>query len=100
LHRPRPWHYAVHNLEAMVSLANLGARAGVDLWHYEAPDGRSIAKAIAWLVPFALGTTPWPAASSARMKAPGAAGLTDACMPALPAGASPCWPCRQTRRRP
>ncbi len=59
LQRTKSWHYAVYNLQAFVALANLGDRAGVDLWHYQTPDGRSIRKAIAWLVPFALGQKPW-----------------------------------------
>jgi hypothetical protein len=59
LQRTRPWHYAAYNLQAMVLLARLGERAGVDLWHYQTPDGRSIRKAIGWLLPFALGTTAW-----------------------------------------
>jgi len=59
LHRTRPWHYATYNLQAMVLLANLGERIGVDLWRYQTPDGRSIRKAIAWLLPFAVGKTSW-----------------------------------------
>lgn len=60
LRRTRAWHYATYNLEAMTALANLGERAGVDLWRYQTPDGRSLRKAIAWLLPFALGSKPWP----------------------------------------
>jgi hypothetical protein len=74
LGRTRPWHYAVYNLQAMVLLAGLADRVGVDLWHYQTSGGaegsdgsegsggsggRSIRKAIAWLVPFALHTKPW-----------------------------------------
>ena len=59
LQRTRSWHYAVFNLQAFVALANLGEAAGVDLWRYQTPDGRSIRKAIAWLLPFALGEQRW-----------------------------------------
>jgi hypothetical protein len=59
LRRTRPWHYAVYNLQGMVLLASLGGRAGVELWHYQTPDGRSIRKAIGWLLPFALAKAPW-----------------------------------------
>jgi Alginate lyase len=59
LQRTKSWHYAVYNLQALVALANLGDRAGVDLWRYQTPDGRSIRKAIDWLIPFALGDKPW-----------------------------------------
>ena len=47
------------NLRGMFDLATLGRHAGVDLWHFETPDGRSIRKALDWLVPFALGHKKW-----------------------------------------
>lgn len=50
LRRTRPWHYAVYNLQGMVLLAGLGERVGVDLWHYQTSDGRSLRKAIAWIL--------------------------------------------------
>jgi hypothetical protein len=59
LARTRSWHYCVFNLRAFVELASLGERAGVNLWRYQTPDGRSIRKAIDWLLPYALGQRPW-----------------------------------------
>jgi hypothetical protein len=60
LERTKAWSYSVFNLEALMSLARLGEHAGVDLWHYESPDGRSIRKALDFLIPFALGEKKWP----------------------------------------
>jgi hypothetical protein len=59
LGRTRSWSYSVMNLGGMFALAALGERAGVDLWTYETPDGRSLRKALDWLLPFAEGK-PWP----------------------------------------
>lgn len=59
LERTRAWSYSVMNLGGFFSLAALGERSGVDLWHYETPDGRSIRKALDWLLPFAQGEA-WP----------------------------------------
>jgi hypothetical protein len=61
LARTNAWSYSAGNLDGLTELATLGDRAGVDLWHFETPDGRSIRKAILYLVPFALGDRKWDA---------------------------------------
>lgn len=60
LERTRAWSYSVFNLEALMDLARLGEHVGVDLWHYRTKDGRSIRKALDFLVPFARGEQKWP----------------------------------------
>ena len=47
------------NLAALVSLAALGEKAGVDLWNFQTTDGRGIRQAINYLYPFASGTKKW-----------------------------------------
>jgi hypothetical protein len=59
LARTRSWHYCLFNLRAFMQLASLGDRAGVNLWLYTTPDGRSLRKAIDWLIPFAVGQRAW-----------------------------------------
>ena len=45
-------YYAVMNLEGMALLADMAPAAGVDLWNFGTPDGRSIRAAIEWLLPY------------------------------------------------
>jgi hypothetical protein len=59
LERTRGIGYSSFNLLAMSTLATIGANVGVDLWHYETADGRSIRKAIDWMVPYYDGTKKW-----------------------------------------
>jgi hypothetical protein len=60
LARTRSFDYSVFNLEALMQLAELGRKLEVDLWHYEAPGGGSIRKALDYLAPYADPTRKWP----------------------------------------
>lgn len=57
--RTKAWGYSNGNLNGLMQLATLGERAGVDLWNFQTPDGRSIRKALDFLVPVALGERQW-----------------------------------------
>ncbi len=59
LARTRSWSYALFNLRAMTHAASMARHVEVDLWRTESPDGRSILRAIDWLVPFACDGRPW-----------------------------------------
>lgn len=59
LARTKSWSYSVGNLDGLITLARLGDNVGVDLWHYQTPDGRGIRKALYFLVPFANGEKKW-----------------------------------------
>jgi hypothetical protein len=59
LARTKAWSYSNGNLDGLMELATLGERAGVDLWHFQTPDGRSIRRALDFLTPVALGESKW-----------------------------------------
>ena len=60
IRRTRALHYTDFNLRALISLAEFGDRVGVDLWHYETEDGRSLRKAIDFAVPFMIDPASFP----------------------------------------
>jgi hypothetical protein len=60
LGRTRSWSYSVMNLDGWFTVARLAEGAGVDLWHYRTPDGRSLRAALDYLAPFAGGHATWP----------------------------------------
>jgi len=53
--RTKAWSYSIGNLEGLMELATLGESVGVDLWHFQTADGRSIRKALDYLYSFAVG---------------------------------------------
>ncbi len=59
LARTRPWHYSLFNLEALFNASALADKIGIDIWAFQSPDGRSIRKALEWLIPYAVGEQKW-----------------------------------------
>lgn len=60
LARADGWSYSNFNLQALMTMADLAQRVGVNLWAYQAKDGASIRKAMDYLAPYANSNTPWP----------------------------------------
>jgi hypothetical protein len=60
LARTRSFFYSLYNLRALFTLASLGERADVDLWHYRSRDGRSIRVALDAVAEYADPEKKWP----------------------------------------
>ncbi len=60
LERTMSMHYSSFNVEALSRLAEMGRHVGIDLWHYEAPSGGSLKRAIDHIVPHIGSTSTWP----------------------------------------
>lgn len=59
LARTKSLGYSTMNLRGFLHLANLGQKLNVDLWNFETEDGRSIKKALDYVLPFAEGEKSW-----------------------------------------
>jgi hypothetical protein len=59
LERTNGYDYSRFNVLAHQDLAMLGERVDIDLWNYQTADGRSMRKAIDWLLPYATGEKKW-----------------------------------------
>ncbi len=60
LARTLSFNYSLFNLRALTILASLGQNVGVDLWHYQTPDGRSIFAALKFVSLYADPAKQWP----------------------------------------
>jgi hypothetical protein len=60
LARTKSLGYSTGNLDGFFRLAIMGEKLGIDLWHYESPDGRSIKKALDFLAKHVETGRKWP----------------------------------------
>jgi len=60
--------YSRFNLEAQLTLAHLARAAGVDLWRYEAPNGASLKKGLAYIARYNADPTKWPHSQLEKFK--------------------------------
>ncbi len=59
LSRTKSMSYSLKNLDHLMENAILGLHYNKDLWNYESPDGRSITKALHFLIPYMMGEKEW-----------------------------------------
>lgn len=55
LERTRPLHYTLYNLTPLMILAYLAEEIGIDYWNYKTEDGKSIRKALDFILPYLEG---------------------------------------------
>lgn len=61
--------YSRFNLEAQLHVARIGKQVGVDLWNFEAPNGASLKKAVAYLAPYNSDPSKWPGSQLEKLPA-------------------------------
>jgi Alginate lyase len=59
LARTKAWSYSIGNLSGLITLARMAEKFEIDLWTYQTEDGRSIRKAIDFLLPYGVGEREW-----------------------------------------
>ncbi len=60
LRRTKPYGYSLFNLDAFAILAQTLTTPSGNLWKWRLPDGRGMARAVAYMYPFILDKRKWP----------------------------------------
>jgi hypothetical protein len=60
LRRTKPYGYSLFNLDAMAILVQTLTTPQDNLWKWETPDGKGMAKAVAYMYPYMLDKKKWP----------------------------------------
>jgi hypothetical protein len=60
LGRTKPYGYSLFNLDAMATICRILSTPEDNLWTFELPDGRGMARAMAFMVPYIRDKKTWP----------------------------------------
>lgn len=60
LARTKPYGYSLFVLDAMAMVAQIASVPNDNLWTYDLPDGRGMARALAFLFPYVMDKSDWP----------------------------------------
>ncbi|HKD67025.1 MAG TPA: alginate lyase family protein [Candidatus Binataceae bacterium] len=60
LRRTKPYGYSLFNLDAMSILVQTLTTKEDNLWKWQLPDGRGMARAVAWMYPYIADKSKWP----------------------------------------
>jgi hypothetical protein len=60
LRRTKPYGYSLFNLDAMSTVCQILSTRADDLWTFTLPDGRGMAKALAYMAPYIKDKKKWP----------------------------------------
>ena len=60
LQRTKPYGYSLFNLDAMATLCHILSKSEEDLWKYQMEDGRCMARAMEFMVPYIRDKSQWP----------------------------------------
>lgn len=67
LARTRSFHYSYFDLQAISLMAVLAQKNGIDLWHYQTPEGGSLIKSLDFMAKYTDDSQPWPYKSIDRI---------------------------------
>ena len=65
LQRTKPYGYSIFNLDAFATICQILSTPADNLWTFTLPDGRGVARAVAYLFPFLKDKSTWPGARDA-----------------------------------
>ncbi len=60
LSRTKPYNYSIFNLEGFTLICRILSTPSDDLWHFTLPDGRGLARAMSFMVPYMSDKSRWP----------------------------------------